>query len=329
MRRNVLGLTVLLGIHAAMAGEAIAAEGATGVYLLGSKQDMAGFLPPPGVYLVDMNYLYSGRANASLDFGGVTLTGNIKADAYYKIPTLLWVTPGQVLGGNFGVSLTAPIGWKDVSADATLTGPNGGTLSGGVNDSDTAFGDPLIGATLGWHTGNLHYSMNVLYNAPLGFWKTGNASNIGFNRSALDFTPAFTWLDPKIGFEVSAAAGMTFNFENPDTNYKTGNEFHVEWAVKQHLSKTFSFGLVGYHYEQTTGDSGSGARLGDFKGRITALGPSVSYTFMLGQIPVASNIKYMREFDAKNRLEGDVGLLTFIVPLSASAPTAPESKSLK
>jgi hypothetical protein len=30
-----------------------------------------------------------------------------------------------------------------------------------------------------------------------------------------------TWLNPKIGFEVSSAAGFTFNWENPDTDYTT------------------------------------------------------------------------------------------------------------
>lgn len=43
-----------------------------------------------------------------------------------------------------------------------------------------------------------------------------------------------TWLDPKTGLELSAAAGFTFNGENRDTDYKTGAEFHVEWAVMEH-----------------------------------------------------------------------------------------------
>lgn len=325
MRRNILALTMLVAAATSVGHEAFAAEGATGVYLLGSKQDMAGFLPPPGVYVIDTSYAYSGRTNASLDVAGLTLSGGVKANAYYNVPTLLWVIPHQVIGGNLALSASAPIGWKDVTAGATLTGPGGGTLSAGLQDSDTAFGDPILGASLGWHAGNLHFSINGLYNAPLGFWKVGNASNIGFNRSALDITPAVTWLDPKIGLELSAAAGVTYNFENPDTSYKTGNEFHLEWAVKQHFSQTVSVGVVGYYYDQYTGDSGSGARLGDFKGRVTALGPSVSWSFNLGAVPVSTNIKFMREFDATNRLEGNVGFVNFVVPLSAAPPAAPAS----
>ena len=57
-----------------------------------------------------------------------------------------------------------------------------------------------------------------------------------------DTTGAVTWLDAKMGLELSSAVGFTFNGENPDTDYTTGTEFHVEWALVQHFSKTFSLG---------------------------------------------------------------------------------------
>jgi hypothetical protein len=257
------------------------------------------------------------------------LSGGVKADAYYKLPTLLWVTPNQVLGGNLAFSITTPIGWKEIRAGASLTGPGGGVIGTNIEESSAAFGDPVLGATLDWHAGNWHWNVGALYNAPLGSWKLRDPSNIGFNRSAIDTTAAVTWLDPAKGLELSMAAGFTFNFENPDTNYDTGTEFHVEWAVMQHLSKTFAVGFVGYHYQQVTGDSGSGALLGDFKGRVTALGPSINRTFLLGSIPVQSSLKYMKEFDVENRLKGDVGMLTFAMPLSIAAPAASVPESLK
>jgi hypothetical protein len=127
---------------------------------------------------------------------------------------------------------------------------------------------------------------------------------------------AVTWLDPARGLELSVATGFTFNWENPDTDYKTGTEFHVEWAVLQHFSKTFALGLAGYHYQQVTGDSGSGASLGPFKGRVTALGPVMTSSFELGKIPVSAELKWLHEFDAENRATGDAGILTISMPLS-------------
>jgi hypothetical protein len=71
----------------------------------------------------------------------------------------------------------------------------------------------------------------------------------------------------------------------------------------------------GYHYQQLSGDSGKGATLGDFEGRVTAVGPTVSANFQLGQVPVAMSLRYFHEFNVKNRLEGDSGWLTISIPL--------------
>jgi len=322
------------------ASAAPAAEFATSFYLLGSNGSMAGMAPPPGTYFADLNYYYSGSASGAAalsvtsprtgarDATGrvLTLDANLKVsgEAYYQIPTALWVAPGQVLGGNFGMSLATPIGWKSVNADidalANLTFPRlGTTLTAGrrlsLEDDRTGFGDPIVGAFLGWHQGNLHWKLGSMINVPIGAWDQDRLANIGFNHWAFDFTGAVTWLDPKTGLELSTAAGLTFNTENPDTNYKTGTEFHVEFAVMQNFSKQFAIGRTGYHYQQLTGDSGAGATLGDFKGRVTALGPQINYMFNLGPLPVSTSLKWMHEFNVENRLKGDMGLLTVSMPL--------------
>ena len=207
-------------------------------------------------------------------------------------------------------------------ATLTLPPPLDTTLQAGrhfdFDDSSTKFGDPVFNALIGWHEGNWHWNIGALVNVPIGPWSNDSISNIAFNHWGLDTTAAVTWLDPKIGFEVSSASGFTFNWENPDTDYKTGTEFHVEWALLQHFSKSFALGLLGYHYQQVTGDSGAGARLGDFKGRVTALGPVLTYGFELGKIPVSTQWTWQHEFGVENRLEGDVGMLTISMPLSVA-----------
>jgi hypothetical protein len=219
-----------------------------------------------------------------------------------------------------------PVGRKkvDVSIDAfaQITLPDGTVIDANrsfdFDDASTKFGDPVLNALIGWHQGNWHWTVGALLNVPIGPWDTESISNVSFHHWGLDTTAAVTWLDPTRGHEVSVAAGFTFNWENPDTDYKTGTEFHVEWALVQHLSKTFSVGLAGYHYQQVTGDSGSGARLGPFEGRVTALGPVLTYSFTCGQIPVSTQLEWMHEFDAVNRAEGDVGLFTVSMPLSVA-----------
>jgi hypothetical protein len=334
----------LVGAASLAGGEAHAAENAAGIYLLGTKGSMAGFTPPPGTYFVDVNYFYAGdaRGNAAV---GVALrrlqnlfpnlpprTLDIQADvkldgdAQIVMPSFLWVAPGKVLGGNVGFGAIMPVGRKaidvDVDALATLTLPRlDRTLERGrrftFDESTTDFGDPVANALIGWHQGNWHWNLGTLLNIPIGPWSESRDTNISFNHWALDTTGAVTWFDPKIGWELSSAAGFTFNWENPDTDYETGTEFHVEWALVRHFSKTLALGLVGYHYQQVTGDSGAGARLGDFKGRVTALGPTLTYSFQLGKLPVSTQWSYFHEFDVENRLEGDAGLFTISMPLSA------------
>jgi hypothetical protein len=299
--------------------------------------------PPPGTYFVDVNYFYAGDASGSAAVGvalrrfehlfpnlpprTLTVEADVKvgADAELAVPSFLWVAPGKVLGGNVAFGAALPMGRKaidvDIDALATLTLPLlNRTIEVGRHfrfDETTAdLGDPLGNVLIGWHEGNWHWNIGALVNVPIGPWSNDSDTNLSFNHWAVDNTAAVTWLDPKIGLELSSAAGFTFNWENPDTNYETGTEFHVEWALVQHFSKTFALGVTGYHYQQVTGDSGAGAKLGDFKGRVTALGGLLTYSFVLGKIPVSTQWTYFHEFDVENRTQGDVGLLTVSVPLS-------------
>jgi hypothetical protein len=336
MRRATLLIGLLaLGIVCPGGEKARAAESAAGIYLLGAKGSMAGYVPPPGTYFTDYSYFYSGDATGQAALG-VTLrrTGNLNLQTNIKVegtvaleaPTFIWVAPQKVLGGNLGLGAIIPVGWKkvDVNLDAlatlTLPPPLNITLTKGRHfdfEEDTlAFGDPLPTALLGWHNGNWNWNIQALVNVPIGEWERTSISNLGFNRWALDITPAVTWFDAKSGAEISAAAGFTYNWENPDSNYKTGTEFHVEFALMQHFSKQFAAGLVGYHYQQVTGDSGAGAALGGFEGRVTGLGPDVSYTLLCGKIPISTELKFFHEFDVENRVEGNAGMFTVSMPLS-------------
>jgi len=332
IRSRLLQVVILVGAWLPVPATE-AAENAAGFYLLGAKTAMSGYVPPPGTYVSDLNYAYSGEAGGQAA-KGITLrrTGavlgleadiSIEADAYINAPIALWIAPQKVLGGNVGFGVMVPVGYKkvDIGIDTFLdvTFPDGTVLERDrrfdIGEDSTKFGDPLLNALIGWHEGNWHWTVGALLNVPVGEWDTDSITNLSFNHWGLDTTAAVTWLDPAKGHEISVAAGFTFNWENPDTDYKTGTEFHIEAALIQHFSKTFSVGIGGYHYQQVSGDSGSGATLGDFEGRVTALGPVVTYTFEVGKIPVITQLEYMHEFEAVNRAEGDMGMLNVTMPL--------------
>jgi hypothetical protein len=320
MRRFVAtAVLVLVGLVGMPKDQATAVEGGAGFYLLGSTTTNAGILPPPGTYIIDYNYFYSGSTDFVFDRAGLILDGGVEAGVYGNVPAPLWVAPGKVLGGNIGFLMLIPVIHKDVNAGASLTlpPPFGVTISRGIGDQETRFGDLVPGVMFGWHSGNWHFKTHTLVNTPTGFWELGNLANAGFNRWAIDNAAAFTWLDPEIGLEISAMAGITYNWENPTTNYKSGSEFHLEYAAVQNFSRQFALGINGFVYDQISGDSGPGARLGSFEGRVLAIGPVMNLNFQLGPLPVATSLKYFREFDVKNRLEGDSGYVTITIPLSS------------
>ncbi|MDE1154717.1 MAG: transporter [Acidobacteriaceae bacterium] len=305
----------LIALAAVISTEAHAAEGGAGFYLLGSKGPAAGITPPPGVFISNDVYFYSGDlgGNKALPSGGRLAVG-VEGKAVIDVPTVLWVLPEDVAGGHLGLTGTIPFGWKQTSADVTLSGPRGGSASGNITDPVFTVGDPVVGGLLGWEAGNFHWQTGVLVNVPIGDYQKGEISNIAFHHWGADVSGAVTWLDPSIGLDLSAAVGMTFNAINHATDYRTGNEFHFEWAAVQHFNTQFDAGLVGYYYDQLTGDSGSGASSG-FKGRVAAahIGGTQG-----GR--AAARIKYFHEFSVENRARGDAVFLSLSVPLSITKP---------
>ena len=61
---------------------------------------------------------------------------------------------------------------------------------------------------------------------------------------------------------------------------------------------------VGYDYRQISDDSGAGARIGPFRGRVDAIGPGLTYTTLFGQTPFILNVRHYTEFNAHNRWDG-------------------------
>ncbi|MFC0220429.1 transporter [Pseudochelatococcus lubricantis] len=295
-----------------------AAENGVGMYLLGSRGPMAGFLPPPGFYVQNDFYFYDGDLSAGKSFpAGGRVVSDVKAQARTNLLSGTWVLPHEVLGGNVAIGAILPFGRTGVTAGLDVDAPRLGIDAyRSLRDKATVFGDPVATASLGWHAGKFHWNIAGMLNVPVGDYRDGQLANLAFHRWAGDISAAVTWLDPEKGLDLSVAAGFTFNGENPKTDYRTGTEFHIEWAVTQFLSKDFSIGVVGYHYEQLTGDGGRGARLGSYKGRVTAVGGSVGYNFTVGEVPVSTRLKVFREFNTRNRMEGTAGIVTVALPLA-------------
>ena len=83
---------------------------------------------------------------------------------------------------------------------------------------------------------------------------------------------------------------------------------------------TTHLGVVGYFYQQLTGDSGSGAVLGDFKSQVTGLGGEIGHFFPVGTNKWYAQAKAYGEFNAHNRPGGWNLWLSLVIPLTTEKP---------
>ena len=323
-KRGSRGFALAAGLAtAALAQGASASEGGASFYLLGSGGPEVAIMPPlQGVFFSNTAYYYHGEAAGDRQFqvGGNVVAG-LNATMAADFPTVLWVPSTNFLGGTLGLGAIVPVGqpWVDVSA--ILTGPRGRTFNVSLSDTDFIVGDPVLLGALGWKRDKTYFQISNLLNIPIGEYRKGELANLSFNRWADDVSAAVSWHDEASGWDLSTKTGVTFNGENPFTDYRTGTEWHIEAAIDKALSPAWSVGVQGYHFDQLSGDSGSGDRVGPFKGRVTGVGGSIAYNFkVMGKIPISLRFHGATEFDAVNRLEGHSFWLDLSMPLHVKMP---------
>jgi hypothetical protein len=301
---------------AAASTVSVADEGGVSFWLPGQYGSFAAVPGEPGWSLPIIYFHTDVDAGASRSFtrGGLVRSGlDVKADLLLAVPTYVFTEP--VLGAQASVSVAGLYGYTKVGIDATLTGPGGGTLTGSRSDSLTSVGDLYPSASLRWNRGIHNFMTYAMAGVPVGSYDAARLANLGTNHWSLDAGGGYTYLDTKSGREFSATLGFTYNFENPDTDYKNGVSGHLDWAASQFLSEQLHVGVAGYFYQQLTGDSGAGAVLGDFKSRVYAVGPQIGYFFPVGAQKWYLNLKGYYEFDARNRPEGWNTWITLVFPL--------------
>jgi hypothetical protein len=321
-----------------LSSSAKADEGGAGYWLTGSAGSLAASPLTAGCSQVDIFYFTDVSAGGAVTVakqvapGGVKIdfNGTVNANVSAKVPAYLFgvscVPTKKILGGQLNASLTAFVGHSSLDATATVVGTANGTnvdLTKGKSDSRTGFGDLYPNVNLRWHDGVNNYMVYFQPGWPVGVYDAARMANIGLGHMVLDQGGAYTYLNPKTRYEFSVQTGLTYNFENGDTNYKNGVDSHTDWGASRFLTRSVEVGAVGYYYQQLSGDTGSGARLGDFKSRVAAIGPQFAYIHKVS----ASwenflALKAYWEFAAENRTEGWNIFVTYVFAHKAHARTA-------
>ena len=307
MKANTL-LTLVLA--ASLAPVALRAEeGGSGHYLPGATASFIDALPGKEAFAyVNAFTYYNGSAGGSrqLNLGG-QVVANVDGTVYADTSFLLYQTPWRIFGGQYAAALAIPYMWMEVKGNVQ-TGP----VTGNRRDTASGLGDiEVLPFMLGWKKGDVSYGATFGIYAPSGEFEEGHLANVGKNFWTFEPGVSMSWLSSKIGTEVSLFAGFDFNTKNYKTDYQSGDVFHLDATVAQHLPLFGGFAGVGanaFYYQQITGDSGSGARLGDFEGRTIGVGPVLSFATKVGRsktTDLVAELKWLPELDVAKRLKGD------------------------
>jgi len=313
-------------------------QGGSSFWFPGQFASLAAMQQTPGWALTVIHYHSSVAATGSvaaarqIPTGKLPTTVNVdlnlslsaRADLVALAPSYTFATP--VFGGQLIAGMAGQYGRTAASIAGTLTaiaGPAVVTRSGVLEGSLTSYGDLAPFAQLLWNHGVNNYMAYVTGNIPVGDYDPVRLPNIGLGHGAIDVGGAYTYFNEATGNEFSGVAGFTYNFKNPDTQYRSGIDFHFDWGASHFLTKRFFVGIAGYAYQQITDDSGQNPILGGFRSRIFGVGPQIGYSFPVGGMQGFLSLRGYGEFGAANRPSGWNTWLTFSVSPTAPAAIVP------
>lgn len=323
-----LSLAVVAAATLSSPGPLRADEGGVSFWLPGMFGSLAAAPATPGWTFAALYYHTSVDASGgrTLKRGGSFVAGlDAKVDLVAAGPTYVFATP--VLGAQAAIGLLGGYGRSHASIEATLTGPFGNSISGTRSETLWGFSDLFPQASLKWNYGVHNFMTYVMGDIPVGAYDPNRLANLGIGHGAIDWGGGYTYLNPQTGLEFSAVTGFTYNFENNDTQYKNGIDWHVDWGASHFLSKQLFVGVVGYYFHQLTGDSGAGATLGPFRSQVAGIGPQIGWLFPVGSdMQGYLNVKGYKEFAAENRPEGWNVWVTFALSPRAPEPAPPPLK---
>jgi hypothetical protein len=280
--------------------QARAAEGGYSNYIPGTYGDFGMALAPTETWTLRNDvYYYSADGDKSLRSGIFEVDADL--DFLMNFTTVLYKPDLEILGGQYATGIFVPVMGIKINATVTL-----GPVNSKLNDSTSGLGDiALIPIALYWSEGKYHWSVSQFIVTPTGSYDVDNAVNTSLNYWSFDSNFALTYLNEETGRDLSFNLGYIYNTENDDTDYQTGQELHLDVVLNQFLSDTFAIGLQGFYLKQITSDDGRGAMLGDFKAEAAGIGPALLWSRDFGKQNITFIAKWLHEFHAQKRLEGD------------------------
>lgn len=294
--RRLLSSISLSLLSAGFTVGARATEGGGSSYPMGAENYTIGAMPPPGFYT--LMYASHYEADSLRGNDGNKLPVDFRVRASSIDPRFIWVTQQQVFGGSLAFHAIVPL--VELKVDLN-----------GQSQKKQGLGDVIFGPALGYHPSEkLHTIVALDIISPTGRYDRHDLANLGRNYWGIQPILAFSYIDP-LGLNADAKIMYDVNLKNQATDYTSGQELHMDYAVGWGVGNGWVLGVGGYIYHQTTDDRQYGERIENNKGHAFAIGPSIKYASRQGWFFTA---KWQQESDVRNRAQGDAYWLKLAIP---------------
>ena len=291
--------------------------GELGHYLPGVASVRDFLVPEPGFYYAQYNVFYTTDTYKDWNGKSVDSIGSLNIDTSVDsisiVPTFIWSSPWKILGATYAVFAQIPV--SNASFQAALST----TTHQGVNidESQWGVGDFYIQPVwLGWNS--KHFAIAAAYGlyAPTGKYDNGAADNTGLGFWSHVVKVGVTWFPWETqGTAVMINGAYEFNQDKDDVNVTPGDRFLLDWGVSQYLpinkAQTLlcELGLAGASQWQVNLDSGSDVtQVLNVKDEVHSIGGQLGLVY--APWDASLSFRYMKEYDAKARFEGDLLTLT-------------------
>jgi hypothetical protein len=304
-------LATLAGI-ALLAASARAEQSGIGHYTSGLFSDFLTMPPSQpgftaGNFFLDYDHATFGK-DLPLGQGSASIATGVTANEQAEVPVLMYAYPVSFHNVTFSSGVGIPFVWLTVKASATrpsINGPKGVSKQQSVS----GLGDiQMMPIMAGWTNGDFKVGGIFTVWAPSGEYVTGRLANQGLGYWTFEPMLAFSWISTKIGTEFSVFSGVDFNTENTEANYQSGDIYHVDATLAQHLplfGGIAGAGATAFYLKQITGDSGSGAKLGGFMAKSYGIGPTISYIHPIGKSLLIVDGSWLPQLHSDNTTKGN------------------------